>query len=293
MGTAIEAEVWDDHRCELGEGPIWDPRSGEVLWVDIVGKQVHHRSMAAARATVTLDSAVGAVAPCEGGGWILALEKGVVRRLTDGTLREMATFADADEEPAAVPVRANDAACDPHGRFWVGTMAWDATPHVGSLYRLDPHLGTFDAVLTGVTISNGLGWSPGNDVMYYADTATGGIDAFDFQAESGEVRARRRFVEIPGELGAPDGITVDVDGGLWVALWGGGAVHRYTPDGHLDKKISLPCSQVTSCAFVGDSLDGLVITTARTGLERPEASAGMTFLADPGVSGLPVRPFAQ
>lgn len=293
MVLTIEAELWDEHRCELGEGPTWDARSGDVMWVDIVGQQVHRRAVDTPRTTVHLDAAVGAIAPCETEGWILALEKEIVRRSPDGTLHPLARFADADGRPPQTPIRANDAACDPQGRFWVGTMAWDATPDAGSLYRLDPHRGTFEAVLTGTTISNGIGWSPERDLMYYVDTATGGIDIFDFDPGSGDIHARRRFVEIPASAGVPDGLAVDIEGGVWVALWGGGSIHRYTPDGRLHTEVSIPCSQVTSCAFVGEHLDQLVITTARTSLDHLEPTAGMTFMTDPGVRGLPVTPYAR
>lgn len=291
MPSPSDVDVLDDHPCTLGESPVWDDQRSELLWVDIVERQVHRRTLDGDRWSTDFGEAVGAVALCRSEGWIVALETGVARRSSDGTLEELGSFAGAGGPHAGL--RANDGACGPGGRFWIGTMAWDATPRAGSLYCLDPHRGSFTTVLTDVTISNGLGWSPDGTTMYYVDTATAAIDAFAFDAESGEVTGRHHLVEVPEASGAPDGLTVDAEGGIWVALWGGGQVHRYTPDGRFDRAIELPCSQVTSCAFVGESLDQLAITTAHVGLEQPESQAGWTFITDAGVTGLPTNRFAD
>jgi sugar lactone lactonase YvrE len=166
-------------------------------------------------------------------------------------------------------------------------MAYDMRPSAGKLYRLDGE-GTVTEVLAGVTISNGIGWSPDGETVYYADTGTRRVDAFSYTSELG-LHARRPFVTFERERGAPDGLTVDADGCVWVALWGGAAVHRYRPDGSLDGAIELPVTQVTACTFGGDDLRDLFITTSRQEVaegEQPEA--GAIFRARPAVQGLPI-----
>ncbi len=145
----------------------------------------------------------------------------------DGAVREL-----AQPEAGRVDVRMNDGACDPQGRFWAGTMAYDEAPGAGVLYRLELD-GSCTTVITGLTISNGIGWSPDGTTMYLADSGTGRVDAFDFDGASGDVTGRRTIVAIDEPGVAPDGLTVDEEGAIWVALWGGGAVHRYGPDGAL------------------------------------------------------------
>jgi sugar lactone lactonase YvrE len=166
---------------------------------------------------------------------------------------------------------------------------------LGSLYRLDANRG-LTRVLTGVTISNGLGWSPDGRTMYYIDSATHRIDAFDFEPETGSVSGRRRLVELPEGWGLPDGMTVDEEGFLWVAFWGGSAVRRIAPDGQVALVVELPVSLVTSCAFGGDDLADLYVTSARTELSgtqlRQQPHAGALFRIRPDVRGLPDHPFA-
>jgi sugar lactone lactonase YvrE len=194
---------------------------------------------------------------------------------------------------AGPALRFNEGKCDTSGRFWAGTMAYDETPGAGALYRLDPD-GRASLMLIGVTISNGLAWSLDGRTMYYIDSPTRRIDAFSFTPETGEISDRRPVITIPGELGVPDGMTIDAEGGLWVALWGGAAVHRYL-DGRLAEVIRLPVSQPTSCAFGGSDLDELYVTSAREGLsfEQREAQqlAGAVFRVRPGVRGLPAAVF--
>jgi len=185
--------------------------------------------------------------------------------------------------------RMNEGACAPDGSFYCGSMAYDLTPGAASLYRLDPD-GTTTTVLTGLTISNGVDWSPDGTLAYYVDTATGRIDVFDFDSATG-LSNRRPFTTPTG--GSPDGLTVDADGGVWVGLWGGSAVHRYAPDGTLSAVVDVNARQVTACTFGGAQLNELYITTSRQGLGRDEdAAAGSLFRVEPGVAGRPVRPFA-
>jgi sugar lactone lactonase YvrE len=179
----------------------------------------------------------------------------------------------------------NDGKCDRAGRFFAGTKADDDTPQAGALYRLEN--GEVTQLLDNVTISNGIGWSPDERLMYYADTPTGRIDVFDFDATTGEPTNRRRFVDIPQDAGLPDGLCVDADGAVWVALWGGAAVHRYRADGELDRVLRLPVSNVTCPTFGGKDLDVLYITTART----DEPGSGALFRCRPGVTGQPANPY--
>jgi sugar lactone lactonase YvrE len=182
----------------------------------------------------------------------------------------------------------NEGGCDPDGRFWCGSMAYDQAPGAAAMYRLDPDLGVRVA-FEGVTISNGLEWSPDGSLAYYADTATHRIDVFDYDCGAG-LTGRRPFVTLPGDLN-PDGLTVDAEGGVWVALFGGGAAHRYDRDGRLGAVIEIPTAQVTACTLGGPQLDQLFLTTSREGLDD-DPLAGSLFRVDAGVRGLPVREFA-
>jgi sugar lactone lactonase YvrE len=189
-------------------------------------------------------------------------------------------------------VRMNDGGCDPQGRFYCGSMAYDTAKGRGSLYRFEPD-GDVAVVLRDVTISNGLAWTADGGHVYYVDTPTQRVDVFDFDASRGTFANRRTLVEIPAERGAPDGITVDAEGAVWVALWDGGAVHRYRSDGRLDTIVELPVPRVSACCFGGPELDVLYITTSRDGVPAGEQpSAGAVFGCQPGVRGMAAWMFA-
>jgi sugar lactone lactonase YvrE len=184
----------------------------------------------------------------------------------------------------------NDGGCDPQGRFYCGSMAYDTSPGAGSLWRLDPDR-SVHKVLDGLTIANGLVWSLDGQTAYHVDTPTGRIDRHEFDAEAGTLHGRTTVVEISG--GEPDGMTIDAEGGLWVALWRGSAVHRYDATGELTEVVEVDALQVTSCAFGGASLDQLIITTSRYGLSAGEDPlAGSVFVAEPGVCGVPPLEYA-
>ncbi len=302
-----------DARAQLGEGPTWDPATGQLRWVDILGSRVHRFRPADGLLGPSLATGrhVGAAVPRAHGGLVLALAGGFAF-IEPGT--DPAEIADprAIDASASAPVvadieitipveadrpenRMNDAKCDPAGRLWAGTMAYAETAGAGRLYRLDPD-GRLTTMLEHVTISNGLGWSPDGRTMYYIDSGSGGVDAFRYDLSAGAIDERRQVVAIAPADGVPDGLTVDSEGALWVALWGGGAVHRYLPDGTLDQIVELPCRLVTSCAFGGDRLGELFITTATVGLTDAELAAqpgaGGVFSCRPGGLGLPATPFA-
>jgi sugar lactone lactonase YvrE len=283
-----EVEVVAAAAAELGEGPVWDVRSERLVWVDILGRTVHSTEVRMGETeslAVPLD--VGAVAPRSEGGFVAALQDGFWI-VGNGPARRIAAVPEA-----RAGLRFNDGKCDTRGRFWAGTMAYDEATGAACLYRLDP--GGVARVLVGVTISNGLAWSADASTMYYIDTPTHRIDAFAYDAASGEIADRHTVVEIPAKLGSPDGMTIDAQGGLWVALWGGSAVHRYV-DGRLDRVIPMPVSRPTSCAFGGPNLDELYVTSAWNGLSeaqrRAEPLAGGLFRLRPGVAGVQPDVFA-
>jgi sugar lactone lactonase YvrE len=279
------------HPGLLSEGPRWDGDRDQLLWVDIVKSRLHRASVGedvALRETapIQFDRFVGAAAPAAGGGYVLAAGPGFLYLDRSGAVVEL-----AQPEAGRDDVRMNDGACDPQGRFWAGTMAQDESPGAGVLYRLELD-GTCTTVLTGLTISNGIGWSPDGSTMYLSDSGTATIDAFDFDAANGDLSRRRTIVRTTEFGFAGDGLTVDDDGDLWVAMWEGGAVRRYAPEGSLLLTVPLPVDRPTSCAFGGPDRSTLFITTARQGLEAPELArqpdAGRVFRVDGlGVTGPP------
>lgn len=288
-------QVWSATPGLLSEGPRWHEERQELLWVDILGQQLHRGTLTdegeLLRAeTVSLDSHIGAVAPALGGGHVLAAGQGFLFVDPSGSIHQL-----AQPEANRPEVRMNDGACDRAGRFWAGTMAYDESPGAGVLYRLELD-GSCTTVLTGLTISNGIGWSPDDSTMYLNDSGTGCVYAFHFDGESAAISGRRTLVHIEEDEVVPDGLTVDEEGGIWVALWNGAAVHRYAPDGALLETVSLPVQRPTSCAFGGPERDILFVTTARAGLtpaalER-QPDAGRVFAIDGlGVRGLPCLPY--
>ncbi|MFC5167420.1 SMP-30/gluconolactonase/LRE family protein [Nonomuraea angiospora] len=265
-----------------GEGPVWSQEWGGLRWVDMLAGDV--LSLDGETGTVEREH-VGAVAaavrPRAGGGMVVGVEKGFL--LMDGSGGRAEVPA-----PIADGVRMNEGGCDPYGRFLCGSMGYDAEPGRGALYRLGRDL-MVETILPKVTISNGVAWSPDGRIMYYVDTPTSRIDAFDYDV-TGAVSGRRVVTHVTG--GGPDGLTVDAEGCLWVALWGGSAVHRYGPDGAFLGRVEVPVAQVTACTFGGPDLDELFITTSRYGLAEPEPEAGAVFREKVGVPGLPTVAFA-
>jgi sugar lactone lactonase YvrE len=274
---------------ELGEGPSWDPSARALLWVDILRKEIHRYSVDDSRHEVReLGVTVTAIVPRDAVGYALTLENSIaVTAAWDKPLRPL---AQVDHGPH--PCRMNDAKCDSRGRLWAGSMALDSKPGAGALYRFDPD-GSAHRMLSDVTISNGLGWSPDDRWMYYVDTGRKSIDVFSFDATDGSISHRRTLVSIPTEQGLPDGLAVDSEGSIWLALWGGGAVHRYSPNGDLVEIVDIPATQVSSCAFGGRDLRDLFVTTAATGLSRSGSTLaeGGLFRVRVRTPGLPTNPF--
>jgi sugar lactone lactonase YvrE len=298
MLARMTVQVFDERSCRLGEGPWFDERTGRAGWVDILGRLVLWQEVAGGRTgSLATPTHVGAAVPRENGGLVLCLRDGPVLHDPDGTRQPLGTFADADEAAGQPPAadapsrRANDAKADPFGRLWLGTMAYDTTAQAAALYRLDPGADRPVRVLDGITVSNGLGWSPDGSLMYYIDTPTRNIDVFDYDGAAGAISSRRTLVTVAADAGFPDGMCVDAHGAIWVALWSGGAVRRYRPDGSLDRVVEVGVPLVTSCAFAGERFDHLLITTARTDQDGP--GEGMTYVHRPGdVTGAPVHRYA-
>ncbi|MEG3626541.1 SMP-30/gluconolactonase/LRE family protein [Streptomyces poriticola] len=270
-------------QAALGEGPTWDAAGARLIWVDILGRRVHTYDPATGRRTVrTTETHVGAAKPRTGGGLVLNLRDGIGLADPDGTFRMLVR----DAVPGR---RGNDAAVAPDGSLWAGTMRYDEAPGGGTLTRVTGD-GTAVTVLDDVTVSNGTGWSPDGRLMYYADTPTRRIDVFDH--DGGRISGRRPLAGIEDGAGFPDGLTVDADGCVWVALWDGAAVRRYTPDGRLDLVLPLPVPRVTACAFGGAGLGDLYLTTARTGLAAPHPVAGSLLVVPGAGTGLAQPAFA-
>jgi sugar lactone lactonase YvrE len=261
-------------QAKLAEGPRWDAAGRRLLWVDIEGCELHLLENGEDRA-LGVGAMVGAAAPTTGAAVLVALAD------------RLALVDPADESvqssiqlPHGPRMRANDGACDAAGRFWIGTMALDLTPGAGALYRYD---GRLERVLDGVTLSNGIGWTRDDTRMYYIDSTTYSVDVFDFELASGRVDGRRPFVSIDEADGIPDGLTVDDEGGVWIALYGGSCVRRYDDRGRLDAELDVPAKNVTSCCFGGDDGRSLFVTTA--------APDGNVYVAEPGVGGPPAHVF--
>lgn len=269
-----------------GEGPIWDAGAGVVRWVDMLAGDVMTLGQDGTVDRRHLSDVVAALRPRHTGGFVVAVERGFLLVEPDGSVGPV---HEAFSDPG---VRMNDGACDPAGRFLCGSMAYDSTPGRGALYRFDVDRQVTE-VLSGVTISNGLAWDAQRTRAYYVDSGTGRIDVFDDPDANGQLRDRRPVVAVDHDAGTPDGLAIDDQDGLWVALYGGGAVHRYTADGRLDAVVEVPASRVTSCTFGGPGRDSLYITTSREGLaDDDEPAAGALFRVDVGVRGAPVADFA-
>ena len=287
--TAAVAEPVGDVTAVLGEGPYWVPEDDCLLWVDIQQGKLH-RTYFPSGETVTLElGAVSAAFPAVGGGILTTGGSRLALHLPPERGAQWTTRLVA-EVPARDGVRFNDAGVDPAGRVWVGSMHTEETQALGELYRLDA-AGALTTVLKGVTVSNGLGWSPDGTRMYYVDSPTKKIDVFDYDPARGEARGRRRFADLSEFDGFPDGLTVDADGYVWVAIWGGGVLRRLAPDGTQDAVLQVPVSQPTSCAFGGPGMTDLYVTTAKVDLTEEQLAAqplaGRLLRLHPGPVGLP------
>jgi len=281
-----------DTQSDLGEGAVWDHQKGELIWVNITKKilNIYNPKLNHNKEMLT-GQMIGTVVPAESGKMIVALENGLYQ--LDPQTGSKLFIADPEENITGN--RFNDGKCDPVGRFWAGTMSMTGEKEAGALYRLDPN-GKVTQMISKVTTSNGIVWSQNQNKMYYIDTPTRKVMAWDYEPETGNISNPKPAVEIPDEMGYPDGMTMDAEGHLWIALWNGSAVGCWNPEnGELIRKIDIPAKNVTSCAFGDDDLGTLYITTARTGTNEEELKkfphAGGLFKTRPGVTGVKTNYF--
>lgn len=289
------AELISDARALLGEGPCWDASTQQLYWVDIPGQSIHCYNPTTATAQIwALPEQPGCVVVRQHGGLLLAVESGFA--LFDPRTGQYDRVCPI--EHARAGMRFNDGKCDPRGRFWAGTMeSQNPRVAVGKLYCLEPDF-TLRTMETNVTISNGLTWNPDYTVMYYIDTPTRQVVAYDYNVETGDISGKRAVIEVPHDLGMPDGMTADREGMLWIALWGGWQVTRWNPHtGQLLASYDVPAGFTTSCCFGGPELTDLYITTAQPEASpppvRPQPHAGGLFRLKTNIQGLETFTFGR
>ena len=283
----MQAELVFDARALLGEGPVWDARTQTLYWMDILNKRVYAEDNVLAQ----LDDFVGCIAPRAGGGLALAMRFGFAS-LEAGSAK-VTPLASPGNEPANN--RFNDGKCDPRGRFLAGTMDMGESDPTGSLYSFDGN--TITKLLGNVTISNGIAWSPDHKTLYHIDTPTRKVRAFDYDLETGAISGARDALSVPKALGWPDGMTSDMQGNLWIAMWGGAQVTKWDPrSGNLLERIAVPAKNASSCVFGGRGLNTLYITSARKGLDDATLAqyplTGGVFRLETNVEGMPTFEFA-
>ncbi len=289
MTRNISAELVFAGQAELGEGPVWDVASGTLVWLDVLANRVHRSDLSSGQtSTLEVERTVGAAVPRSAGGLVAAVAGGFGVLDEQGRL-DMLVDLEADKPHN----RMNDGKCAPDGSFWAGTMDRDGRPGAGTLYRLAPDL-ALSVLLTDLTVSNGLGWIPDGSGVYFVDTADARIDVL--RPSGPGTWTRTPFIPIDSSLGSPDGLTVDAEGNIWVAMCFGGRVLCYSPAGELRASVEVPASITTSVAFGGDQLDLLFITTGRTTLTADELTsqphAGSVFVARTSTVGVAPALFA-
>ncbi|MFZ2898325.1 MAG: SMP-30/gluconolactonase/LRE family protein [Saprospiraceae bacterium] len=273
--------------AQLGEGAFWNHQTNELYWVDIEGKTLHiYDPATGANRSLATPSRVGTVVPAQDKQAVIALEDGIY--LIDTQTGDIRSFCPLEADMPGN--RFNDGKCDPAGRLWVGSMDFATTNPTASLYRVDPD-GKATKMLDSITISNGIVWTSDRKTIYYIDTPTRQIRAYDYDDNTGSISNERVAVTVPDTLGYPDGMAIDEEDMLWVGMWDGGCVARFNPlTGQLVSKIEVPAHNVTACAFGGENLDTLYITTASLDMTEEEKrrypDAGSIFKAVPGVKGV-------
>lgn len=286
----MRAELLLDAQAALGEGPAWDAKTQTLYWVDILGKRVHAYKDGRGD-FLQLDEYVGCVAPRRQGGLVAALHASF---WTLDPAAGKQTLLASVSEPASN--RFNDGKCDPAGRFLAGTMDMEERSPSGALYSLEAGKPP-RKLLDGIRISNGIAWSPDYKTLYYIDTPTRQIRAFDYDLETGSLSRPRPAVEVSAEMGWPDGMTSDLEGRLWIALWGGGRISRWNPaTGRLEAEIPIPAPHTSSCIFGGPRRDVLYVTSARVGLDESALAqyplSGGVFQIQTQTEGMPTFEFA-
>ena len=294
MPERHRADCWSHLQLELGEGVRWDDRTGELLWVDVHRGRLHVATLLDTDLDtlreIDLEAAVTAVFPLPdpADGWLVGRGEGLAAVSRAGDVELLAL----PERFRPGHTRVNDGACDREGRLWLGSMEYAGAPDAGRLYRLGLD-GRLTVALSPTTVSNGLGWSPDGSTMYFVDSGAGTVTAFAYA--DGELADPRVIVHVEDPDAVPDGLCVDDEGCLWVAIWGAGEVRRFSPDGSLLAQVAVPAVRPSCCAFGGPDGDLLFITTARVGLSETELShqphAGCLFAVDVGVTGPAAAPY--
>ncbi len=282
-----------DHKSFLGEGPIWDRRRHSVCWVDIVNGEIHEWFPASKSfRTLPVHQMIGAVAICENGNLLAALKNGIA--IID---REKGEIEHIIHPEAHIQHnRYNDGKCDPRGRFWIGSMSVDELPDLGTVYMLDEEL-NLARKIENTSISNGMAWSPDQRHFYYIDSPTSAVVCYNYDVHTGEIYDKSVVVRIDEAEGYPDGMTIDDEGMLWVAHWGGWQVSRWNPfTGEKLFQLPIPAENVTSCVFGGEGLQDLYITSAKKGLTKKQLEeqplAGSLFVwKNSGFKGLPASEY--
>lgn len=279
-------ELYIDARATLGESPAWDAKTQTLYWVDVLERHIY----AGGKRILQLDDYVGCLAPRKSGGLIVAQRRGF--RLVQPDMKTVRRLASPRGEPAYN--RFNDGKCDPRGRFLAGSMDHNEKEDSGALYSLAAE-GRARKLLTHVRISNGLAWSPDGRKMYFIDTPSRKVLAFDYDLDTGSLMNARVIIVFDKSFGWPDGMTSDTDGNLWIAMWGGGRVSQWAPDGTLLAQFGVEAMNVTSCVFGGPRMNELFITTALVGTDgasfRRFPHAGGVFRMETDVTGMPTYEF--
>ena len=281
-------ELHYNAKATLGEGPAWDARTQTLYWVDVLEKRIY----AGSKLFLQLDDYVSCLAPRKDGGLVIAQRFGFWTFEPDSN--KLFTLASPKGEPSNN--RFNDGKCDPRGRFVAGTMDHNEQETSGSLYSLSPE-GRIKKLLKDVRISNGLGWSPDCKTMYFIDTPTREVRAFEYDIETGQIANPRVLIHFEDTFGWPDGMTTDTAGNLWIAMWGGARVTQWNSKGMLLEQFGVPALNVTSCAFGGPGMNELFITTARSGMDtaamKKYPQAGGVFRMETNVEGMPTFEFGS
>jgi sugar lactone lactonase YvrE len=275
-------------RCRLGESPVWVPSLGQLWWIDMHRDTIHRYDWQRRESEIQkLSDRSTFIVPCIDGSAIGALQKGLCRIPEQGQLASLMVPVESGTPDTSI----NDGKTGPDGRLYFGTRDLAQRREMGGLYRLDDDL-VAHRLTDRVTAGNGIDWSPDASVLYFVDTGDYRVWAFDFDARDGSVSQKRVFASVAEPDGLPDGLTVDALGGVWVALYGGGRLHRYSPDGQLTEVISTPVRYPTSCCFAGPGLDALVVTSAYARIEdagqEPSELDGAVLVTKTGIKGKPV-----
>jgi sugar lactone lactonase YvrE len=290
--ASASVEVFADLHADVGEAPHWDERTQTLLFVDLTAGVVFRYDQSGVKVgAFCVGQEVGAVVPRRSGGLVLAVRDGIAVASETGEGFELTAPVERDTPGN----RMNDAKCDPAGRLLAGTTAFDFSPHSAALYSIEPDW-SVEQIVRDITQSNGIAWSPSGSRMYFIDSATQGVDVFDYDVGTGSAGNRRRLLAIERAQGTPDGMTSDNGGNLWVACFGGAAVRCYSPAGVQLDEVPFPVTQVTSCTFGGPDLADLYVTSAAYRLStdqlRTQPHAGATFVCRPGAVGMPASSFA-